>query len=116
MVSKSLTSAYVSLVSHERSQHASKVTHDNMLERLTSMYVALGRGTPRVYESDLEIALLDSAKKDAGRDASKWVNSETTAGYLVKAEARLSDERYRANAYLCTSTDVKLQKWWKMNC
>merc|ERR1711865_1405 len=64
VVSKSLTSAYVSLVSHERSQHASKVTHDNMLERLTSMYVALGRGTPRVYESDLEIALLDSAKKD----------------------------------------------------
>ena len=54
--------------------------------------------------------MLDSAKKDAGRDASKWVNSETTAGYLVKAEARLSDERYRANAYLCTSTDVKLQK------
>lgn len=57
VVSKSLTSAYVSLVSHERSQHASKVTHDNMLERLTSMYVALGRGTPRVYESDLGTVL-----------------------------------------------------------
>ena len=56
-VRSEITAAYVNVVSSERSASISKVTHDNMLERITAMYMKLGRGTTRVYENDLEIAL-----------------------------------------------------------
>lgn len=109
-IQENVTSAYVHLVSHERSAAKSSVAHDSMLERLTKMYLALGRGTTRVYEKDLEKSILESARTDMSRDASNWVNRETTAVYMLKAEERLSDERYRATAFLHPSSDAKLQK------
>jgi cullin 1 len=45
----SVTKAYVGLVSLDRQSNSSKVSHDKMLERLTNMYLQLGRGTSRVY-------------------------------------------------------------------
>ena len=109
-IQSEVTAAYVNLVSHERSAIKSSVAHDNMLERVTTMYLELGRGTTRVYEKDLEKILLSAAREDTKRDAFQWVNKDTTVMYLTKAEERLSDERYRATAFLHSSSDVKLQK------
>ena len=108
-VKDAVTAAYVVVVSAERDGGASKVVHDTMLERLTNMYLALGRGTSRIYDTELEQQLLHSAEEDTCRDSQRWLNQETTAGYLAKAEARLEEEQYRAKAYLLSATDAKLQ-------
>ncbi len=104
-----LTAAFCCVVSHER-VHSGVGRHDAMLSRLADMYHQLGRGASKVYEMELEKPLVERARADARASASAWLDRDTLAEYLQRAETRLDDEARRAEEYLRPSSHAKLQK------
>ena len=109
VVKEQITAAFCCVVSHER-MLSGVGRNDAMLRRIVSMYYKLGRGTSRVYEQELEAALLKSARSDAAESSAAWLESESLSDYLLHAETRLDDESRRTEAYLRPGTHAKIQK------
>jgi uncharacterized membrane protein YgcG len=112
-----VSQAFCRVVSHERMSSGAGThrrnrgnSNDAMMRRLVSMYSKLGRGTARVYEQDLEQALLKSARADARASSAAWLEAETLSDYLRATETRLDDEARRAEAYLRPGTHAKVQR------
>ena len=95
----------------ERERRGELIDRD-ATRNVLQMLVDLGappNGAP-VYEEDFERPFLAATQSFFQQEALAFVQVNTCPDFLVKAEARLEEERGRAHAYLNSSTEDKLLK------
>ena len=83
-------------------------TDRSMLHKAVSIYVELGLGSLRLYQSEFERAFLESSKEYYAKQAALWIGIDSCPEYLRKAESRFKDEKKRVQDYLVPSTEIQL--------
>ncbi|KAK4264624.1 hypothetical protein QN277_025777 [Acacia crassicarpa] len=96
------TDAIISLIHKERE---GEQIDPSLLKNVVHIYVEIG-----VYEQDFEVAMIADASTYYARKATNWIEVDSFADYMLKAEESLKRERYRVReaGYLHSSTENKL--------
>lgn len=81
-----------------------------LLRDAIRIYVEMGMGTTDVYTREFEKPLIVATADFYGREAARWLQSDSCPEYLRRAEARLQQERSRLVDYLHSSSEKILLK------
>jgi len=97
--------AIIELVDQHR--EGSMIDKD-LIKNIVELFEAMGMGTLDSYCADLEEHLLNAAATYYKAQCAKWIASDSTPEYLIKAERALNEEKSRVSDYLNTESEVKL--------
>jgi len=79
-----------------------------LLKNVLSISIEVGMGALDYYEADFEAPLLSATTDHYSRVAAAWVEADSCPDYMAKAEACLTAEEERVDAYLHVTTRPKL--------
>ena len=79
-----------------------------MLHKAIGIYVELGLGSYRLYQSEFERSFLESSREYYQRLSSSWVTLDSCPEYIKKSEMRFREEKKRVQDYLVPSTEGAL--------
>ena len=97
--------AILNLVNQHR--EGSMVDKD-LIKSIVELFEAMGMGTLDSYCADLEAPLLSATAAYYKAQCAKWIVSDSTPDYLIKAERALEEERIRVADYLNSESETKL--------
>jgi cullin 1 len=84
-------------------------TIDHSLIRDTiNLFVDMGMERLDVYRNDFEEHFLTASSEYYAQQAARWLQSDSTPAYLVKAERAFGAERVRVKQYLNSETEPKI--------
>lgn len=104
-IKSKVTTAVLAQIEEERDG----ATIDHSLIRETiNLFVDMGMERLDVYRNDFEDHFLTASSEHYAQQASKWLQSDSTPAYLMKAEKAFAAERVRVKQYLNSETEPKI--------
>ena len=101
------TESILHLINSERE---GEIIDKSLVKSIVELFESMGMGSLDSYNADLEEPLLTSTREYYAKKREKWIATDSTPDYLIKAEAALNEERNRVADYLNQSSETKLLK------
>mmetsp|Transcript_20779 Transcript_20779/g.38663 ORF Transcript_20779/g.38663 Transcript_20779/m.38663 type:complete len:733 (-) Transcript_20779:261-2459(-) len=96
------------LLSNIERERDGELIDQTVIRNILQMLVELGIKSLKVYEEDFESRFLAVTKQFYQQEAMLYIQTNTCPDYVLKAEARLEEEKHRAQKYLNSSSEEKV--------